>query len=216
MSESSFGLVRRGYDPAAVDRHVVELRAELEQALAESDQSVTAASYAQLGERIAQMLTLAEEEATELRERARAEAQALIDEHRERAEAATATFETELAARRRQSADELAGQEAAMQAQLETARAQFEYEREQGSRESESARAEAERVLHGATSRAEEMVAQARATADRVRVESEQELVAASKRRDKINEQLVNVRAMLGALGASPAEAERTVEADQL
>jgi hypothetical protein len=44
------------------------------------------------------------------------------------------------------------------------------------------------------------MVAEARATADRVRAESERELAAAAQRRDSINAQLSNVRQMLATL----------------
>jgi hypothetical protein len=48
------------------------------------------------------------------------------------------------------------------------------------------------------------MIAEAKATAERIRSESERELAAATQRRDSINAQLTNVRQMLATLtGAS-------------
>ena len=55
-------------------------------------------------------------------------------------------------------------------------------------------------MLADAEERSATMVADARATADRVRAESERELAAASQRRDSINAQLSNVRQMLATL----------------
>jgi hypothetical protein len=52
----------------------------------------------------------------------------------------------------------------------------------------------------------ESIVSQARAHADRIREESDRELVAATQRRDSINAQLTNVRQMLATLtSAAPA-----------
>lgn len=88
---TAFSVTRRGYDPTEVDRTVQELTTraaearrrvdELEaqvQELAESrDQGAAApVSFAHLGERVGQILTLAEQEARELRERTRADAEA--------------------------------------------------------------------------------------------------------------------------------------------
>jgi len=68
----------------------------------------------------------------------------------------------------------------------------------------ERSRAEAEariqRMLDEAEERSTTMVAEARASADRVRAESDRELAAAAQRRDSINAQLSNVRQMLATL----------------
>jgi DivIVA domain-containing protein len=86
MTESSpsFRTVMRGYDPAAVDQHVAELSAALgaaTQQVAALSQRVDALAakaaeqtYTDLGERIGQILTLAEEEAAHLRSTAASEA----------------------------------------------------------------------------------------------------------------------------------------------
>ena len=55
-------------------------------------------------------------------------------------------------------------------------------------------------MLADAEERSTTMVADARATADRVRAESDRELTAAAQRRDSINAQLSNVRQMLATL----------------
>ena len=55
-------------------------------------------------------------------------------------------------------------------------------------------------MLADAEERSTTMVAEARATADRVRAESDRELAAAAQRRDSINAQLSNVRQMLATL----------------
>ncbi|WP_224276172.1 hypothetical protein [Nocardioides lacusdianchii] len=86
----------------------------------------------------------------------------------------------------------------------------------------ERSRSEAEakiaRMLAEAEERSTTMVADARATADRVRAESERELAAAAQRRDSINAQLSNVRQMLATLsgtsvpGVGMAQPESTPE----
>ena len=71
----------------------------------------------------------------------------------------------------------------------------------------ERSRAEAEarikRMLDEAEERSTTMVAEARASADRVRAESDRELAAAAQRRDSINAQLSNVRQMLATLAGT-------------
>ena len=71
-------------------------------------------------------------------------------------------------------------------------------------------RAEAEtsarRMVEDSQKESESIVSQARAHADRIREESDRELVAATQRRDSINAQLTNVRQMLATLtSAAPA-----------
>ena len=75
----------------------------------------------------------------------------------------------------------------------------------------ERTRSEAEakvaRLLSDAEERSTTMVAEARATADRVRAESDRELAAAAQRRDSINAQLSNVRQMLQTLSGAAVSA---------
>ncbi|MGI8644723.1 MAG: hypothetical protein ACR2JD_00115, partial [Nocardioides sp.] len=94
MSETNpnFTLARRGYEPAEVDRTLHGLRDQLAQAhetMRQLEEAVlevrsgpetvetpaAPASYSHLGERIGQLLTLAEKEATQLREEARADSE---------------------------------------------------------------------------------------------------------------------------------------------
>ena len=112
-------------------------------------------------------------------------------------------FETTLAERRQKATSEFQAQQAAIQAELDAMNAR--------NRDAEAAmertRAEAEeriaRMLSEAEERSTSMVNEARATADRVRAESERELAAAAQRRDSINAQLSNVRQMLATLSGT-------------
>lgn len=191
MPEEMFTTVRRGYDPAEVERavtqaqgEVAELRRRLEaaEAAAESARAEAATSrealvsreaqepeaptYAHLGERVGQILSLAEAEAAEIRDRVVGEVEALRKDARAQAELDAMTA----------------------------------------------------RMLAEAEERSTTMVADARATADRVRAESERELAAAAQRRDSINAQLSNVRQMLATLsgtsvpGVGMAQPESTPE----
>ncbi|HBX79892.1 MAG TPA: cellulose-binding protein, partial [Propionibacteriaceae bacterium] len=67
------------------------------------------------------------------------------------------------------------------------------------------AAAEAAAALKASREEAASLVEQARATADRIRRDSERELAAATSRRDAITAQLTNVRQMLGTLGGGAA-----------
>lgn len=81
--EAEFQLVRRGYEPSEVDREVRALREELGRAretVRRLEQGPSAvgvptgpASFAHLGERVGQILALAEAEAAQLRDEARAD-----------------------------------------------------------------------------------------------------------------------------------------------
>jgi len=184
------------------------------------------ASYAHLGERVGQILTLAEEEAARLRDEARAdaeqerdaaerdasarrhEAETMYEEQQARAAAASADFETAQAERRRRSNAELREEQSATQAQLDELRAQLTEQRSQGRRDQESAESEAARVVQEAEERAAALVQDAQTTADRIREESDSELAAASQRRDGINQQLANVRRMLASLSTPTAVAD--------
>jgi hypothetical protein len=74
--------------------------------------------------------------------------------------------------------------------------------------EAEKLRADSDRkskrTMDDAQRRADDLIAEAKAQAERIRGESERELAAATQRRDSINAQLTNVRQMLATLtGAS-------------
>src|SRR5688572_29077907 len=98
QSDPQFRVVLRGYEPAQVDRRLAELAERvataeqhassyaervqlLEQRAAEGasreTEAVAPPTFEHLGERIAQMLTLADEEASSVRERAASEAEQL-------------------------------------------------------------------------------------------------------------------------------------------
>ncbi len=280
--EHQFRVVLRGYDPSDVDRVMAELESRVAVAEAGSQQLTTRlkaaetrpveaaapvepASFAHLGERVAQILGLADEEATSLRDQARSESEAerkaaeqaandvrvaadqyaelrrrdaetegsrilsdarrAADEERDSAERdasarrqeaeaiheqqranaaqAAADFETTLAERRDRSAAEFQEQQAATQAQLDAMAARLDEVKAQAQRDQEAAEVEARRIVGDAEDRAATLVREARATAERMRTDSERELAAATQRRDSINAQLVNVRQMLATLSGS-------------
>ncbi len=130
----------------------------------------------------------------------RAEAEALHEDARAQAAQAAADFETTLAERRQRSTSEFQAQQAATQAELDAMTARNRDAESAMQRTRSEAEAKVARMLADAEERSTSMVAEARATADRVRAESERELAAASQRRDSINAQLSNVRQMLGTL----------------
>jgi hypothetical protein len=75
---------------------------------------------------------------------------------------------------------------------------------------------EARRLAEEAERQAATIVDDARTTADRIRADSERELVAATQRRDSINAQLANVRQMLVTLsGSAPAAFPDEVSTDE-
>src|SRR4051794_38083713 len=92
----NFRTVRHGYDPESVDEHVArlsrlvedaqrrttELTQRLQQlsAAAESRLQATAPTFADFGERIGEILTLAEEEAVRIRANAESDAQRRVVE----------------------------------------------------------------------------------------------------------------------------------------
>lgn len=64
---------------------------------------------------------------------------------------------------------------------------------------------ESGRLAEDARESAAQIVSEAKATAERIRSDSERELAAATQRRDSINSQLANVRQMLATLtGTAP------------
>ena len=64
---------------------------------------------------------------------------------------------------------------------------------------------DAGRLAEDARESAAQIISEAKATAERIRSDSERELAAATQRRDSINSQLANVRQMLATLtGTAP------------
>jgi DivIVA domain-containing protein len=130
----------------------------------------------------------------------REEASGHLESVRARAAQAAADFETALAKRRQKAeADHMARTTAAERELAETVA-----RTDQLRAEAEKMRADAERrsqeMLVAAQRESAELVAEARAQADRTRRESERELTSLSKRRDAITDQLRNVREMLSTL----------------
>ena len=278
---STFKTVMRGYDPAEVDRRIEELStamtsltqqrdglaARVQELYDASSGGGEPPSYEHLGERVGQILSLADTEATELRERAQTEAEAhrsnvhadaaavrdeadhysLEDPERGRGrgradrrgrpqgrrraprqcrarrvgpaaggrgglrgaacpgrqggrrlrdhagrtpEAAEDEFTQKMA----ESAGPARRRDPARRAHPHRCRAHPRRGEPRGSRLVEEARQEAARI-----------VSDAKATAERVRADSERELTAASQRRDSINAQLSNVRQMLATLTGTAA-----------
>ncbi|GAA1479071.1 cellulose-binding protein [Nocardioides aestuarii] len=284
-SEPSFRIVRRGYEPTDVNRHVADLLKEQgnqQQRIAElsakvreleasrtlqAEQAPEPATFADLGKRVGDILTLAEDEAAEIRGNARADADALLAEatstaerqrtdaqeyaaarraeadeeaerlvagaHRRadelgdeaereasarRAEAdavyeaqqaeaarAAADFETTLAARRDAAEGEFAAQFETAKSQLVEAQSHLDRTRGDAQRIRTEAETGARRLVEDAQKEAEGIIAAARTHADRIREESDRELVAATQRRDSINAQLGNVRQMLATLTGGAA-----------
>jgi hypothetical protein len=143
----------------------------------------------------------AERDAASLRQ----EGEAAFEQQRANAAKAAADFETTLAERRERSAAEFREQQAATQSQLDAILQRVEDTRASAQREQEAAEAQARQIVLDAEERAESLLSEARASADRIRTDSERELAAATQRRDSINAQLTNVRQMLATLTGSAA-----------
>ena len=149
----------------------------------------------------------------------REEAEAAYERARASSAAAAIDFETTLAARRDSTALEFAAQVAAAEQQLAAVRLRSEQARTESERAQQEAEAQCARMLEQSTTISEALVAEAQAKADRIRVHSERELVAATQRRDNINAELSVVRRDLAALGGvartSPSQQSEPA-ADQL
>jgi DivIVA domain-containing protein len=215
---------RVGQILALADQEAKDLR---ERAHAEAEDARKAAEQAAVGVRdqadqyaeqtrrdadteAARILTDARRAADEERDAAerdaaalRQEGEAAYEQQRANAAKAAADFETTLAERRERTAAEFREQQAAAQAQLDTMLQRVEETRASAQREQEAAEAQARQIVMEAQERAEGLVAEARATADRIRTDSERELAAATQRRDSINQQLTTVRQMLATLTGS-------------
>jgi DivIVA domain-containing protein len=146
----------------------------------------------------------------------REEASGHLESVRARAAQAAADFETALAKRRQKAeADHMARTTAGERELAETVA-----RTDQLRAEAEKMRADAERrsqdMLAAAQRESAELVAEARAQADRTRRESERELASLSNRRDAITDQLRNVREMLSTLtGGAVATEPEPASADE-
>lgn len=228
---STFRTVMRGYDPAEVDAHIATLKEHaksLRNQIAEVEdqlKAVTEPNFKHLGDRVGQILSLADEEAAALRKKASKEAD------RQRTDAADAARRTrkeadEYAAATRAEAEAEAAsiveQAKAEAAAIREAQAQetaeFEQELARRREEAEAAQVEAERInrerIEQAQREAEAIVTEAKETAERIRQDSEREIAELERRRDGINAQLANVRQALAAL-TGDAEQQLAESADR-
>lgn len=155
----------------------------------------------------ARLVQTAQYQASELRATANAEASAtqekadaFFEDARSNAAQAAADFEVSLAKRRDRAERELASRQAKAEARL----AEIQCRAEQLRLEAEQIRTDSERRAHEAKQTAQrqfdDIVAEANSKAVRIRSASERELAALANRRDSINAQLTNVRAMLATL----------------
>src|SRR6266536_3289372 len=233
---SDFDSVLSERDELAVRVRQLQQRLEdlhLSTADEEPADELPVSSLTGFGARVEKILRLAEDEATALREETRhdveqeradahaaatrEEASGHLEAVRARAAQAAADFETALAKRRQKAEADHAARTSAAERELGETVARTDQLRA----EAEKMRADAERrsqeMLQAAQRESAELVAEARAQADRTRRESERDLAALAKRRDAITEQLRNVREMLSTLtgGVVPAsESDGAAELD--
>lgn len=144
------------------------------------------------------ILDHADREATTRRE----EAEAVYENQRARAAEAAADFEKTLAARRDHAMADFAEQMRASEAALARAADQQNAMQVEAERTLADAKAQAAAIVKEARDQAGALVDEARLNADKIRRESERELLATTSRRDAITAQLANVRQMLATLGA--------------
>ena len=134
------------------------------------------------------------------------EAEAVYEEQRARAAKAAADFETTLAGRRSAAEDEFTQKMGEAQARLDEMSELAERTRARR-REPPAPRLPRRPAASPRTPQeaAAQIISEAKATAERIRSDSDRELAAATQRRDSINSQLANVRQMLATLtGTAP------------
>lgn len=241
VADTAFDVVLRGYDKRQVDERLRVLGAELaaaHKALAAAAQRVAVledalnqprpgpggdlAGEANFGARVERILTLAEDEAREVRSQAEAAAVALLDQARTQVADQRKRAEQEIAAWRAEAHREGADQDSALRRrshELDTLRQEVEQERENLLAQ---AREEAERIRTTTVAQAEEMgrvareeadllVTQARAEADRLisaasdsaaqrERTSAHELHQLSRLQEEINTDLFRVKDVLDSL----------------
>jgi len=146
-----------------------------------------------------EILDHADREATARRE----EAEAVYEHQRARAAAAAADFEKTLAARRDKASSDFAEQMGANEAAIARAEERQVAIEAEAERTRGEAQTEAAAILKAAQDEAASTVSAAKSAAEKIRRESERELLAATSRRDAITAQLTNVRQMLATLGGA-------------
>jgi cell division septum initiation protein DivIVA len=147
-----------------------------------------------------EILDTASREATTRRE----EAEAIFERQRARAAAAAADFEKTLAVRRDEAATDFGNQMSAYEQALTAAEQRHSAMRAESDRMLAEAKQDAQAMLRAAREDAAQKLDDSRLAAERVRKESERELLAATARREAVTAQLTNVRQMIAALGAGP------------
>lgn len=210
----TFSVTRRGYDPAEVDRVVGELTArtaeaqrrgeELEDRLRQLEAEREApsgepVSFAHLGERVGQILTLAEQEAHEVRDVARAEAEALQKESHTAAQAVR--DDADRYAEQRRSEAETEGARI-----LEHARRAADERLDAAERDAATRLHEAECVYEDQRAKAAKASADFETTLARRRQVAEEEFAA---QMDEARSRLVDLEAHIER-SRSDADAERT------
>ena len=223
----AFELVRRGYDRDQVENHLGWLEDQLRNAEIARDAAEHAAASAaaeaetarealesgrpewhELGERITQILTLAEDQGAEIRLQRTREAEQLLADTREAADQADRTHTAQLQSAREASDREVADAHAFAEQTVAAAQAHAE-------QTVASAEAHAEQTVASAQALAEKTVADADAEAQRLLTQAQQqttELDRASSRRladlerqrDAVNAQLTRLHEAL-ASALSPA-----------
>ncbi|WP_405622189.1 cellulose-binding protein [Streptomyces sp. NBC_01508] len=190
---------------AARDHHkVVGDAAERIQAEAAAYAAGLKATSNREGTRIADT---AQAEAARLHTEAHASAQAarndadgFFEDTRARAAHAAADFEAKLAKHRQQAQSDLASRQAEGEERLHQLQQRAEQLRLEAEKRRRDAEHQARQSTQDAQHRRDDIISEANTMADRVRGESERELAALANRRDSINAQLTNVRAMLATL----------------
>jgi leucyl-tRNA synthetase len=97
----------------------------------------------------------------------------------------------------------------------EEAEAIRERAKQDAEQESSARLQEARKLVEDAQQQATTILDEARATAARLRSESQQELAAATERRDVINAQLSDVRQMLASFAAHPVTSQEPTSGDE-
>src|SRR6266545_2904570 len=183
--EPGFELALRGYDRKQVDRYVDRLVTENAALLAERDEvrrrsvSGDRASYRHLGARVEQILSLAEEEADFLKQRAanettqqREAASKLLGETKLEADKARKDFETALAARRADEERADADRRAKVDAYVAEKTAEIQRLHRDAERAHEEAAQHGEKLRNEAQSQAEQLLRSAKEEAKRHRDEA--------------------------------------------
>jgi chromosome segregation ATPase len=203
-SDQNFDIVLRGYERNQVDRHVGHLEQLLAEAHAEVERLQDGRpSYRELGGRIAQMLTLAEEQADEIR----AEAFRATEDIRQRAAEAAEAAEQDGRERREALDREESERRGALDREESERRGALD--REESERRERSRREEQE-ASTAARERSGHIVAEAEHEADSITAAARQELDRLGQRRDEIRSQLEALRERLGAAVSGVVAAQGT------